>query len=132
MGLFFTDCLWQYKVTYLPDPGRTIGGNPGSEAGGLVDLFLLAKCNDLIITHSSSYGTTAAAMSNIIPYSSTYPITAKSNQSIAVQPIYFYQPFNSEPCMYYCKRIVKDFGEPYVGLLKEDGLWLQYCQCHYR
>jgi len=125
-----TACLPQYNVSWRPDmPGpHTAAGNPGTEEGGLIDMFLLSKCNDIIITHSSSYGTTAAAISDVIPYSTTYAVYCNKNWK--VQPIYFYQPLNSEPCFFHCNSYMNKLGEPYVSLLKEDGFWLQYCQCY--
>ena len=47
-----------------------------------------------------------------------------------MQPIYYFRPMDSEPCMFFCKAIRDTFGEPYKGLLMSDYTWMQHCQCH--
>ncbi|CAG8555195.1 10853_t:CDS:1, partial [Gigaspora margarita] len=39
-------------------------GNPGTEAGALIDLKLLGLCDDLVITYASSFGFLAAGWSH--------------------------------------------------------------------
>jgi len=50
----FTECLPQYNIKYIYDSeGKTIAGNPGSEAGGLIGTFLLLSFSPIFsLSHS--------------------------------------------------------------------------------
>lgn len=92
--------------------------NPGTELSGLVDLFLLSKCSDLIITYSSSFGYVAAALAGIKP---VYVLPRKDNE----HGHYFFRAISSEPCFFRMRSLSA------MRTLQMHPLWIQHVQCHF-
>ena len=50
---------------------QTAAQNPGSLASGLIDIALLSLCDDIVMTHGSSFGWIAAAWGGVAPVRSS-------------------------------------------------------------
>ena len=69
------ELLGAERVVYRHDNGvgtvKTPSGgdeyNPGTPESGLIDMRLLAECDELVTTVASSYGSTAAAWGGLTP-----------------------------------------------------------------
>jgi hypothetical protein len=62
---------------------KTPAGNPGTEDGAVLDFFLLADSNDLIITSSSSFGFSAAGLAGL----RAYYVTEHGQSRRSAQPL---------------------------------------------
>lgn len=54
--------------------------NPGSLRSAWVDMFLLANCQELVLTFGSSFGSMAAGMAGVKPYLMLYTRATNANQ----------------------------------------------------
>ena len=81
---------------------RTSAGNPGTEFSGIVDLFVLSRCDDLVISYASSYGWLAAALAGKFPIY-IYPKMDKGPKHFVAPK--FYRALTSEPCMWAASEI---------------------------
>lgn len=46
---------------------RSSSGNPGTDLSAFVDMYLLSRCKDMVLTAGSSFGSLAAGYSNVAP-----------------------------------------------------------------
>jgi hypothetical protein len=113
--------IWNTNNRIVVNGTHTAGNNPGTEESGLVDIFLLANCFDVLISLSSSYGNMAAAIGGKHP--------------VVLNPIYragefkYWRSLDSEPCMFHGELLINDnstIGKMYRGI--EDYLWHAQCQ----
>lgn len=82
---------------------RDAAHNPGSEEAALLDLALLAGCDELVVTAASSFGSVASALGGVAPW---YVVAAPqgsggrrgaSGTHPLAPPAYFRAP-STEPC----------------------------------
>jgi hypothetical protein len=87
--------VWWNHETQESLRHRNAAGNPGSHLSAFVDLLLLTRCQQLLVTAGSSFGLVAAG------YSDTIPVNAVLGPHAApfFSP-YFWQGFSSEPHMH--------------------------------
>jgi hypothetical protein len=74
-------------------------GNPGSDLSAFVDLCLLSKCQQLLVTVGSSFGLVAAGYSDTVPVNAVVGLHDKP----FFNP-YFWKGLTSEPHMYKAGR----------------------------
>jgi hypothetical protein len=101
-----------------------MAGNPGDDMSGLVDMFMLSKCTEIIPTLGSSFGFVAAAISKR-PIWYVLP-----GDHITVFNPAFVRQTNSEPCMWMTRRWLRDSNPSLVSNYYKDGTWRQYTMCH--
>ena len=110
---------------------QTSAANPGTLESALIDMALLSRCNDMVMTGASSFGYVAAAWGGYAP---VHMIYGRHNTS---QNPYWYRAITSEPCFWQAKNMLKDIRRS-GWVLKEQALaqyetnpfWMQYTQCH--
>jgi hypothetical protein len=103
-------------------------GNPGSDLSAFVDIYLLTKCQQLVCSASSTFGSVAAAYADMAP---VYAIKAPHDKPF-YKP-YFWKGLTSEPQMYKAgRRFRNELSEANVALLAaHHTYWVQLQQWHF-
>lgn len=122
---FREDFIVYQKGDFLLE--ETTGGDPGTEMSAFVDLAFLAACDELILTHSSSFGTIAASWGGINAWN-VYGVKEKSLES---QDAWYSLSIGAEPCWYMSKRALEVMDPNVVGRIKQHPLWMTNSQCHF-
>lgn len=104
----------------------TKGSNPGSELSAILDMFLLARCRQLVLTPASSLGAVAAALAGVQPVYANFGKHADP----FLNP-WFWQSPTSEPC--FTKASAWHLStEPLPSRFRDSHpLYLYHNQCHY-
>lgn len=91
--------VWWTNETQASLRTTNSAGNPGSDLSAFVDLLLLSRCQQLLVTAGSSFGLVAAG------YSDTIPVNAVigPHEAPFFNP-YFWKGVSSEPQMYKAGR----------------------------
>ncbi|BDA47125.1 probable galactoside 2-alpha-L-fucosyltransferase [Coccomyxa sp. Obi] len=111
-----------HKVDHIQ---YTPSGNPGTLETGLMDLALLAQCDDIIMTITSSYGYIAGAWGGLAPVHMLY------GKHQTVQNPYWFRAINSEPCYWQAKDMMRALDIKGVERYRSNPFWMQYSQCHH-
>ena len=93
---------------------------------GIVDLFMLSMCDDLVISFASTFGGVAAGMSGVKPiyiYPRCFP-------NLTVYPKFF-RGITSEPCMMGSNDHLAVGTDGQREALRGSPLLLQHMQCHW-
>ena len=101
------------------------GPNPGTKESALVDLALLARCDDHVTTLASSFGYVAAAWAGSAPVHMLFGAHAG-----AANP-YWYRALSSEPCFWQARPMMRAVNATVLARFKSNPFWTQYMQCHY-
>ena len=103
---------------------HTSADNPGTLESALVDMALMARCNDLVVTLASSYGYVAAAWGGFAPVHMVF------GEHRSSQNPFWYRAITSEPCFWQAKNMLKWLDARAVARFKSNPFWMQYTQCH--
>ena len=120
--------VWWNKgaVEELQKGNTTHAGNPGTELSAMVDLMLLSKCKNVILTPSSSIGGIAAAMAGVAPvYANHGPHTDPYTNP------WFWKSVTSEPCFVKAATVHRVNAALAERFRKEHPLFVYHSQCHY-
>lgn len=99
--------------------------NPGTVHSALVDMALLSRCDDLVVTLASSFGWVAAAWGGLAPVQMVFGAHASS------QNPYWYRALNSEPCFWEARVFVRALDGAAAARFRGNPFWMQYTQCHH-
>ena len=108
------------------DASRTLGGNPGTAEGAVLDMYLLSQCREIIVTSGSSFGYVAAGWGGVKPY---YVTWARPNATPFYEQL-FWGSTTSEPCFFSGSNLLSDGPPDLVALFKTNPDWMQHTQCH--
>eukprot|EP00884_Botryococcus_braunii_P020938 jgi/Botrbrau1/7528/Bobra.0019s0016.1 len=113
--------------------GLQPSGNPGTIFDAFVDLFLLSKCDEIILTFGSSFGSTAAGLAGVNPYVMLYGGVLLGDGNIRKEPRpgFFYHAYTSEPCCWSCSGIWRKPNSTHAQVWARSHLWLHHSQCHW-
>ena len=103
----------------------TGGPNAGTKESALVDLALLARCDDQVTTLASSFGYVAAAWAVSAPVHMLF-----GNHAGEANP-YWYRALSSEPCFWQSRPMMRAVNATVLARFKANPFWTQYMQCHY-
>ncbi|GBG93261.1 hypothetical protein CBR_g62248, partial [Chara braunii] len=117
-------------IYFLPgdslEKHRTFG-NPGTEESAHTDLFLLASCDHLIVTFSSSFGQVAAGIGGIPAYS----VISAPAEEWPKHGAWVAAGASSEPCPFLMKKVMEQkWHEPWAYRFRTLPTWVHYTQCH--
>ncbi|GBG79459.1 hypothetical protein CBR_g29605 [Chara braunii] len=102
--------------------------NPGTEESAHTDLFLLASCQHLVVTFSSSFGQVAAGLGGIPAYS----VIGAPEDGWGSHVAWVAAGASSEPCPYLMKRMMEvKWDEPWAHRFRTLPSWVHYSQCHH-
>lgn len=93
--------VWWSKETAAAIGQETgaAGDNPGSDLSALIDIFLLARCQQIVLTAGSSFGTMAAGIANKHPVH-----VLRGDHARPFLNPWFWGSTTSEPCMWKAGR----------------------------
>ncbi|BDA47122.1 probable galactoside 2-alpha-L-fucosyltransferase [Coccomyxa sp. Obi] len=91
----------------------------------LMDLALLSRCDDLVMTVTSSTGYIAAAWGGIAPVHMLY------GKHQSAQNPYWFRAINSEPCYWQAKDMMRALDTEGLERFRSNPFWMQYSQCHH-
>mmetsp|Transcript_38088 Transcript_38088/g.84853 ORF Transcript_38088/g.84853 Transcript_38088/m.84853 type:complete len:486 (+) Transcript_38088:156-1613(+) len=98
---------------------------PGTERSGLVDLFMMAMVDDIVVTHSSTFGITGSAMKGVKAFT-VYGNTTKTQPEMGQS--WFFRQAVGEPCFIRAGWVM---AEPRnAELFMRNPAWMQHMQCH--
>jgi hypothetical protein len=120
--------VWWNKraAAELQGGNKTHAGNPGTELSAMMDLWLLSKCKNVILTPASSIGGLAAALGGILPvFANPGPHTDPF-----VNP-WHWKALSSEPCFTKASEVHKVDTELSKRFRKEHPLFVYHNQCHF-
>jgi hypothetical protein len=120
--------VWWSNDTQGSIQQTNTAGNPGSDLSAFVDLYLLTKCRQLLVTAGSSFGLVAAGYSNITPVHAV----VGSHKTPFFNP-YFWKGLTSEPHFFKAGRgEQKRLSESNIMLLLANHTYaLQLQQLHW-
>ncbi|RKO93028.1 hypothetical protein BDK51DRAFT_39817 [Blyttiomyces helicus] len=109
-----------------PDQNR----NPGTDRAAVVDMRILALCDELVVTFGSSFGQVAAAWGGI-----SSVVIMHGTHAGWDRPFWWATGGITEPCMFEGRRIAgfgqsDSFSELY-GQWVQMPLWTYHSQCHW-
>lgn len=107
--------------------GRTThAGNPGTELTAMLDLMLLSRCKNIILTPSSSIGGIAAGIAGVFPVYATHG----DHRSPYTNP-WFWKTVTSEPCFVKAAEVHKAATPIARKFREEHPLFVHHNQCHF-
>lgn len=107
-------------------PRRPGSSNPGSDLSAFVDLHLLSRCQAIVLTAGSSFGTMAAGMSNTPPIHAVIGL-----HDTPYTHTWFWRSTSSEPNMYKLGASQRrQLAQPNLELLKQHPLYFHFSQGH--
>lgn len=120
--------VWWNKAAAaeLQRGNTTAAGNPGTELSAMVDLWLLSKCKDVILTPSSSIGGLAAALGGVAP--------VFANHGPHTEPFtnpWFWKSVTSEPCFVKAALVHRVDTALAQRFRREHPLFVYHSQCHW-
>lgn len=105
---------------------NTTAGNPGTELSAFVDMFMLTKCEAIVVSPASSFGCVAAGIAGVRPVYAAFG----AHEAPFVNP-WFWQSITSEPCMYKAGKYHGFGGEMQARLRAGYALYLYQTQCYH-
>jgi hypothetical protein len=105
----------------------TRGNNPGTEMSAVLDMLLLSKCRQLVLTPASSLGAVAAALAGVPPAYANFG----RHEDPFLNP-WFWQSPTTEPCMFKASAWHTGNDSIAVTFRESHPLFLYHNQCHYQ
>lgn len=104
-----------------------VAENPGTDLSAVVDMYLLARCQQIIVTSGSTFGAVAAAISNTVPV-----YAARGLHADPYHNPWFWKALSSEPFMYKLSAVHSNLLDPSIvaAMHKKHPLALQFAQAH--
>ena len=109
----------------LRSGNTTNAGNPGTELSAILDVMLLSKCQNMILTPSSSIGSVAAALAGVAPVFANHG----DHDEPFTNP-WFWKSVTTEPCFVKGSNVHKTDTELALRFKKEHPLYVYHSQCH--
>jgi xyloglucan fucosyltransferase len=111
----------------LAAASETRGRNPGSEISAVLDVLLLSKCEQLVLTPASSMGAIAAGFGGVKPVFANFG----KHKDPFLNP-WFWRSVTSEPCFFKASAMHMDTSAFAATFRNEHPLFLYHNQCHYQ
>lgn len=120
--------VWWNKVSAaeLRGGNKTHAGNPGTELGAIMDLFLLFRCKNVLLTPASSIGGGAAAMARVRPVYANH-----GEHDDPFKNPWFWKSVTSEPCFVKAAHLHHANTTLAERFRREHPLYVYHSQCHY-
>lgn len=120
------------SVWWNDDTIQTLGttstraGNPGTELSAIVDMLLLAKCKNIIVTPSSSLGAVAAGLAGIRPVFATF-----GDHATPFLNPWYWVSVTSEPCCFKLSKSYQMVSSMQETFRSKHPLFVYHNQCHH-
>lgn len=124
--------VWWTELTRRSvDTTRTRAGNPGTELSAVVDLLLLGRCREIVVTPSSSLGAVAAGLAGVRPVFATFGAHADNTQRHPFLNPWMWRAVTSEPCCFRASGFHHANSSVAARFRDRHPLYFHHSQCHF-